>query len=122
VDFERCGGGCAEAHAVKRRLAGAALILAAAPCAWACFVCGWQLVSFTGFAVRLDEDLPGEAWWQIGLVAAQMIVIAAALLVAWQGWQAGRYRKSGVALAVAWIAAAPVFVSLVESSKSWGST
>ena len=118
MDFECCGAGCGEAHAVKCRLAAAGLILAGAPCAWACFVCGWQLVSFTGFAVRLDEDLPGEAWRQIGLVAAQTVVIAAALLVAWQGWQAGRYRKSGIALAVAWIAAAPVFLSLVEGFKS----
>ena len=103
---------------MKRGLAAAGLVLAGAPCAWACFVCGWQLVSFTGFAVRLDEDLPGEAWRQIALVAAQMIIIAAALLIAWQGWQARRYRKSGIALAVAWIAAAPVFVSLVEGFKS----
>ena len=103
---------------MKRGLAAAGLVLAGAPCAWACFVCGWQLVSFTGFAVRLDEDLPGEGWRQIALVAAQMIIIAAALLIAWQGWQAQRYRKSGIALAVAWIAAAPVFVSLVEGFKS----
>jgi hypothetical protein len=99
----------------KRRLGLAALALAAAPCAWACFVCGWQLVSFTGFAVRLDEDLPGEAWRQIGLVAAQTIVIAAALLIAWQGWQGRDYRKLWIALAVAWIAAAPVFVVLIAS-------
>jgi hypothetical protein len=105
---------------VKRRLAAAGLILAGAPCAWACFVCGWQLVSFTGFAVRLDEGLPGEAWRQIGLVAVQTVVIAAALLVAWQRWQAGRYRQSAIALAVAWIAAAPVFWSLIESLRPVG--
>jgi hypothetical protein len=103
---------------VKRRLAAAGLILAGAPCAWAWFVCGWQLVSFTGFAVRLDEELPAEAWLQIGLVAAQTVVIAAALLVLWQGWQAGDYQKSGIALAVAWVAAAPVVWSLVEGFKS----
>ncbi|WP_372786056.1 hypothetical protein [Phenylobacterium sp.] len=105
---------------MKRGLAAAGFVLAALPCAWACFVCGWQLVSFTGFAVRLDEDLPGEAWRQIGFAAAQMIVIAAALLIAWQGWQAENYRKSVLALAVAWIAAAPVFWSLVESLRPVG--
>jgi hypothetical protein len=103
---------------VKRRLAAAGLVLTGAPCAWACFVCGWQLVSFAGFAVRLDEGLPGEAWRQIGFVAAQMVVIAAALLIAWQGWQGRRYRKSAIALAVAWLAAAPVFWSLVSLRPS----
>lgn len=99
----------------RPRLAWAALVLLAAPCAWACYVSGWQLVSFTGFAVRLDDDLPGEAWRQIGFVTVQMIAIAAALLVAWQGGQAGRWRKAGLALAVAWIAAAPTFWSLIGS-------
>ena len=107
---------------MRRGLAAAGLVLAGAPCAWACLVCGWQLISFTGFAVRLDEDLPGEAWRQIALVAGQTVVIAAALLVAWQGWQARPYRKLWIALAVAWIAAAPVFVSLIESFSALGST
>ncbi|HEY8004131.1 MAG TPA: hypothetical protein VIE16_07885, partial [Phenylobacterium sp.] len=89
---------------MKRPVILAALALATAPCAWACYVAGWQLVSFTGFAVRLDEDLPGEAWAQIAWPTLQMIAIAAALLVAWQGGQAGRWRKAGLALAVAWLA------------------
>ena len=97
------------------RLAWAALALLAAPCAWAAYVCGWQLVSFTGFAVRLDDDLPGEAWGQIGFTAVQTIAIAAALLVAWQGGQQARWRKAWVALAVAWIAAAPTIWSLIGS-------
>jgi len=105
---------------VRRGLAAAGLMLASLPPAYACFVCGWQLVSFTGFAVRLDEDLPGETWRQIGLVAAQTIVIAAALLVVWQGWQQARGRKAGLALAVAWIAAAPTFLSLIESLRPVG--
>jgi len=92
-----------------------AFAAAVAPCGWACYVCGWQLVSFTGFAVRLDEDLPGEAWRQIGFTALQMIAIAAALLVAWQGAQQARWRKAGLALAVAWVASAPTFRSLIES-------
>jgi hypothetical protein len=103
-----------------RGLAWAGLILAGLPCAWAGFVCGWQLVSFTGFAVRLDEGLPGEAWRQIGLAAGQMVVIAAALLVAWQGFQARSWRKSAIAIAVAWFAAAPVFWSLIESFRPLG--
>jgi hypothetical protein len=100
---------------VTPRLAWAALILLAAPCAWAAYVCGWQLVSFTGFAVRLDDGLPVEAWRQIGFTAVQMIAIAAALLVAWQGGQQARWRKAWLALAVSWIAAAPTFWSLIES-------
>lgn len=102
---------------MKRGLATAGLALASAPCAWACFVGGWQLVSFTGFAVRLDEDLPGEAWRQIGFASAQMIAIAAALLIVWQGWQARNCRKSVIALAVAWIASAPVFVTVVRNLR-----
>ena len=100
---------------MRRGLAAAGLMLANLPPAYACFVCGWQLVSFAGFAVRLDDDLPGEAWRQIGVIAAQMIVIAAALLVAWQGSQQARWRKAGLALSVAWIAAAPTLLLLVES-------
>jgi hypothetical protein len=96
-------------------IAAAGFALAAAPCAWACYVAGWQLVSFTGFAVRLDEDLPGAAWVQIAWPTLQMIAIAAALLVAGQGVQTGRRRKAGLALAVAWLASAPTFVSLIES-------
>jgi len=100
---------------VTPRLAWAVLALLAAPCAWAAYACGWQLVGFTGFAVRLDDDLPGEAWRQIGFTALQMIAIAAALLVAWQGAQQARWRNAWLALAVAWLASAPTFWSLTES-------
>ena len=102
------------------RLAWAALVLLAAPCAWAAYACGWQLVSFTGFAVRLDDDLPGEAWRQIGFTAVQTIAIAAALLVAWQGGQQARWRKAWVALAVAWGASASTLVSLAQSLRPPG--
>jgi hypothetical protein len=105
---------------MTRPLIAATLALAAAPCAWACYVAGWQLVSFTGFAVRLDEDLPGGAWAQIAWLTLQMIAIAAALLVAAQGVQAGRWRKAGLALAVAWLASAPTFVTLAESMRPPG--
>lgn len=95
---------------MRQSLAGLGFALAAAPCAYAAFVYGWQLVSFTGFAVRLDEDLPMEALGQIGLVAAQMVVIASALLVAAQGVGQRRYRKASVALGLAWLATAPLLV------------
>ena|SRR3569623_3817096 len=98
-------------------LIAAGYALAAAPCAWACYVAGWQLVSFTGFAVRLGEDLPGEAWAQIAWPTAQVISIAAALLVGWQGVQAGRRRKAALALAVACIASAPTLVALAQSLR-----
>jgi hypothetical protein len=90
------------------------LALAAAPCAYAAFVYGWELVSFGGFAVRLDENLPGSAWAQIGLVAAQTVIIAAALTVVWQGAEQERYRKAVVALALAWLASAPLWLMLLR--------
>jgi hypothetical protein len=99
---------------VKRGLANQGLALAAAPCAYAWFVDAWQVATFTGFAVRLQDDLPGEAWGEIGLSAGGMVVIAAALLVAWQGARAGRWRKAGIALAVAWVASAPVFAIFIR--------
>ena len=90
------------------------LALAAAPCAYAALVYGWQLVEFGGFAVRLDETLPGSAWMQIGLVAAQTVVIAAALAAAWQGAVQERHRMAATALAVAWLASAPLWVMLMR--------
>lgn len=99
---------------MRRGPAALGLVLAALPPAYACFVAGWQLVSFTGFAVRLDEDLPGEAWRDTGLAALQMAVIAAALLIVWQGATQGRWRRALIALAIAWIAGAPLFVTIVR--------
>jgi hypothetical protein len=99
---------------VRRGLIGPGLALAAAPCAYAGFVYAWQLVSFMGFAVRLDEGLPLETWGQIALTAAQMIIIGAALLIVWQGAVGRSYRKAGIALAVAWIASAPLLVLMLR--------
>ena len=59
--------------------------------------------------------LPLEvAWGQIALTAAQMVIIAAALMIVWQGAQQRRYRKAGVALALAWLASAPLFILLLR--------
>ena len=98
---------------MKGRLIALGFLLASLPPAYACFVYAWQLISFMGFAVRLDEGLPLETWGQIALVAAQMVIIAAALLIVWQGAMGGNYRKVGIGLAVAWMASAPLFVLIL---------
>jgi hypothetical protein len=99
---------------VSRRVAGLGLALAAIPPAYAGFVYGWQLVSFAGLQVRLGEDLPLQTWGQVGVFGAQMVIIAAALLITWQGARAQRYGKAGIALAVAWLASAPLFVLMLR--------
>lgn len=99
---------------MRGRLIAAGFLLVSLPPAYACFVYGWQLVSFTGFAVRVGEDLPTQVWGQIGLTAAQMIVIAAALLIVGQGVSARGYRKAGVALTLAWLATAPLLILLLR--------
>ena len=98
---------------MKRRLIALGFALAAAPCAYAAFVYGLQLISFTGFAVRMGDELPLQTWGQIGLVAGQAIVIAAALLIVLQGVQAQSYRKAAIALAVAWLATVPLFILML---------
>ena len=92
------------------------LLLAPAtlPPAYACFVCGWQLVSFTGFAVRLDEGLPGEAWRQIGLTALQFVAIPVALFVAWRAASRGQIKWALAAMGASWIAAAPLLAAVVS--------
>ena len=99
---------------MNRRLIAAGFTLASLPPAYAGFVYGWQLVSFTGFAVRQGDPLPPETWGQVGVVAGQMIIIAAALLIAGQGVRAAKLRKAGIALAVAWLASAPLFVLMLR--------
>ena len=89
------------------------LAIASLPPAYAEFVDLWQLVSFTGFAVRVgDEALPGEVWAQTALLVATSVAIPVALFVAWRAASRDRLRPTLVALGVAWIAAAPLFVSL----------
>jgi hypothetical protein len=102
---------------VRRGLVILGLTLAALPCAYADFVDAWQLATFAGFAVRLDEDLPLEAWRDIGFTALQTIVIASALLVALQGLQGRGYRKSAIALAIAWLGSAPLYVSILMNLR-----
>jgi hypothetical protein len=99
---------------VNRRLIDLLVALAAIPPGCACGVYGWRLVSFAGFAVRIGEDIAPETWGQIGLVAGQMIVIAAALLIVWQGAAAQNWRKAGIALAVAWLATAPLLILMLR--------
>jgi hypothetical protein len=99
---------------VKGRLIALSFLLASLPPAYACFVYGWQLVGFTGFAVRVGDDLPWQAWGQIALVAGQMIVIAAALLVVGQGVSGRGHRKAAIALGVAWVATAPLLILLMR--------
>ena len=96
------------------RLIAAGLLLASLPCGYAGFVYGWQLVSFGSFAVRLGDEVPREAWGQVALTAGQMAIIAAALLVVWQGAGQRRYRKAGLALAVAWLATAPLLILILR--------
>ena len=103
---------------MKRSLVALGFVLAAIPPAYAAFVAGWQFVSFLGFAVRLDEGLPGEVWRQIGLNLFQMAAIPVALLVAWREVGARRPRRAGIALGVAWLAAAPLAWMLLSVSRS----
>ena len=95
------------------RLAGLLLALAAIPPAYACFIIGWQVVSFAGFAVRLDEDLPAATWGQIGWSAMKMLLIALALFNAWRSASRGAMRNASLAMAVAWIGAMLVAMGLV---------
>lgn len=97
---------------MNRRLALLALALAVAP-AYAAFVYGWKLAEFLGFATRLDQNLPFVAWAQVALTAAQMVVIAGALAMCWQLASLGRRRAAAIAMAVAWLAAAPLYVLLL---------
>jgi hypothetical protein len=100
---------------VKPRLAALLLALAAIPPAYAGFVYGWQLVAFGGFAVRVDDALPSDAWLQVALIALPFIAIAAALFVMWEGVSSRRLRRALVALAVAWIASAPLYLTLIRN-------
>ena len=96
------------------RVAGLLLALASLPPAYACFVYGWQIVSFTGFAVRLDEALPGEAWRSIAGSGLMMVGLAVGLFIVWRGASRRRYRAALAALLVCWILAAPLFWTILR--------
>ena len=85
----------------------------AVPPAYAAFVYGYKLAEFLGFAVRLDQNLPLLAWAQVALTLAQMVVIGGALATCWQFSTLGRRRGAVVAMVVAWLAAAPLYVLLL---------
>ena len=72
-------------------------------------------MSFTGFAVRLDEDLPLLTWGQIALTAGQMAVIAARPCWRWVKGASARNatRQGGIALTVAWLATAPLILLML---------
>lgn len=95
------------------RLARLLLALAAIPPAYACFVYGWQLVSFTGFAVRIEDGLPSEAWRAAAALGLRMTGIAVALFIVWMSASRSRWRAAVLALASAWIVAAPVFLLML---------
>lgn len=99
---------------MKPRLIAAAFVLVSLPCAYAVFFYGWQLVSFAGFAVRIGDEVPGEAWRLSALSAAQMAVITGALYVMGQGLAQRRLKKASTALAVAWLATAPLLILLLR--------
>ncbi|MBS0334639.1 MAG: hypothetical protein JSS35_17860 [Proteobacteria bacterium] len=97
---------------MRSRWALIGVALAVAP-AYAAFVYGYKLAEFLGFAVRLDQGLPPMVWGQVALTALQMVVIAGALATCWQFASLGRRRAAAVAMAVAWLAAAPLYVLLI---------
>ena len=96
------------------RLAALLLAMAAIPPAYAGFVYGWQLVTFGGFAVRVDDALSPDTWIQVAVIALPFIAIAAALFVMWEGVSRRRPRRALIALAVAWIASLPLYLTLLR--------
>ncbi len=98
------------------RARGFALILAlSAPPLYAAYVYGYKLVEFLSATTRMDESLPWQIWSQIAVTGLQTVVIGAGLAVAWQMAPARRWRVVGVALGVAWLAAAPLYVMLLAA-------
>jgi hypothetical protein len=91
-----------------------ALVLAAsAPPLYAAYVYGWKLAEFLSFAIRLDENLPLTTWGQVVLTVMQVVVIGGGLAVAWQAAPAKRWRVVAVAMAVAWLASAPLYALIL---------
>jgi hypothetical protein len=98
------------------RARGFALILAAsAPPAYAAFVYGYELARFVAPVMRTQAALALTVWAQLALTAAQMVVIGGGLALAWQAAPARRWRTIGVALGVAWLAAAPLYLLLLAT-------
>ena len=98
------------------RARGFVLLLAAsAPPLYAAYVNGYKLIEFLSAVTRLDEGLPWQVWSQVVVTGLQTVVIGAGLAVAWQMAPARRWRVVGVAMAVAWLAAAPLYVLLLAA-------
>ncbi|MBS0361093.1 MAG: hypothetical protein JSR98_06910 [Proteobacteria bacterium] len=97
---------------MNRRWALLGIALAVAP-AYAAFVYGWELAEFLSTTTRMGESLPPSAWGPVALTAAQMVVIAGALAMCWQFGSLGRRRAAVIAMVVAWLAAAPLYVLIL---------
>ncbi|HEX5262976.1 MAG TPA: hypothetical protein VFW13_05590 [Phenylobacterium sp.] len=97
---------------MNRRWAVLGIALAVAP-AYAAFVYGYELAGFMSATTRMGESLPLSAWGSVALTAAQMVVIAGALAMCWQFASLGRRRAAVVAMIVAWLTAAPLYVLIL---------
>ena len=86
-----------------------------APPLYAAYVYGYKLTEFLSASTRLDESLPWQVWSQIAVVGLQTVVIGAGLAVAWQMAPARRWRTAAIALGVAWLASAPLYVMLLAA-------
>ena len=97
---------------MNRRWALLGIALAVAP-AYAAFVYGWELAEFLSITTRVGEGLSFSAWGPVALTAGQMVVIAGARAMCWQFASLGRRRAAAIAMAVAWLAAAPLYALLL---------
>ena len=96
------------------RARGFTLLLAlSAPPLYAAYVYGYKLTDFLTAATRLDGVLPWQVWGQVAVTALQTVVIAAGLAVAWQMAPAKRWRAVAIAMGVAWLTSAPLYVLLL---------
>jgi hypothetical protein len=91
------------------------LIALSAPPLYAAYVYGYKLTEFLSASTRIEGGLPWQAWGQVAVVGLQTVVIAAGLAVAWQMASAKRWRVVAIALGIAWLASAPLYVMLLAA-------
>ena len=96
----------------SRRLLILGVALAVPP-AYAAFLYGYGIARFVSLAVRLGQYLHPADWIQVAITAAQILVIAGGLAMCWQFASLGRRRAAIVAMALTWLAAAPLYVLLL---------
>lgn len=101
---------------MNRRLAiRLAIVLAAAPPAYAAFVFAWQLTDALAFLVRLSgQSLPSEVWVQIISLMLRLIGVSVALFLVARSTLRERWRVAGLAMLGAWGIAAPVLMRLLD--------